>query len=190
MSSNPGFWLRRGQPVLVNLLMAPFLVALMPLLPKPQLLWYEAHFLKPVFGDTAGLMRDFYNQMHWEEEALQIADISHALPEAEQAECAIINRHYGMAGSVHYWGGAHGLPKAQSGNSNYYLWGKGATRGAVAIVYGHDRALLEQVYGEIAEVGRTHRPFVDKDKTDLPIYVRRNLNRAWPDAWPLFKRYS
>jgi hypothetical protein len=189
MSNNPGFWLRRGQPALACLLMAPFLVALMPLLPKPQLLWYEAHIFKPVFGDTAGLMRDYYNQMNWEDEVVQIADIFHALPEEEQGECAIINSHYGMAGSINYWGGAHGLPDAQSGNNNYYLWGKKATRGAVAIVYGYDRPLLDQVYGEVTEVGRTRRPFVDGDKTDLPIYVCRNLKMVWSEAWPLFKRY-
>jgi hypothetical protein len=81
------------------------------------------------------------------------------------------------------------LPDAQSGNNNYYLWGKKATRGAVAIVYGYDRPLLDQVYGEVTEVGRTRRPFVDGDKTDLPIYVCRNLKMVWSEAWPLFKRY-
>jgi len=189
MEDKPGFWLRRGQPVLACLLMAPFLVALMPLLPKPQLLWYEAHIFKPVFGDTAGLMRDYYNQMNWEEEVAQIAQVFHDLPESDQAQCAILTNHYGMAGSINYWGGSYGLPEVQSGSNNYYLWGQGNTRGAVAVAYGYDRPLLERVYGEVTEVGRTRRPFVDGDKADLPIYVCRTLKMAWPEAWPLFKRF-
>ncbi|MBI2422227.1 MAG: glycosyltransferase family 39 protein [Candidatus Hydrogenedentes bacterium] len=184
---------RRGlliaQPALSALFLAPLLPIVLPVLTLDQLHTYESRFLAAITDRPARVTSDYYNQLGWAGETGKIARLYHGLPDCDRAVCAILSNSYSLAGAINYCGPTLGLPEAQSGNNNYYLWGMQSCRGSVALAYGYDEALLRGIYTSVVAVGRTHRDHADRDKTGLTIYLCKGLRMPWAEAWPRFRTY-
>jgi 4-amino-4-deoxy-L-arabinose transferase-like glycosyltransferase len=135
------------------------------------------------------LSQHLADRFGWESLVATIADIYRALPEEERQQAAIVMGNYGQAGAIDVLGPIYGLPHAWSGHNNYWLWGPPPNNPAVLIVTGIPRALLEQRFASVEEVGRTRCRWCRPDENDRGIFLCRRPQRPLAELWTELKHY-
>ena len=140
--------------------------------------------------EVAQLPQTFADRFGWEGMAETVARVHDRLPPEERSEACILTGNYGEAGAVDFFGAEHGLPKAISGHNSYYLWGPRGCSGEVVISVGVPRDLLEGVFGRIESADTVRCRYCMPDESDLPVYVCRDPELPFEEAWPRFKHFG
>ncbi len=139
---------------------------------------------------TGKLPQLFAEMFGWENQAATVARVYESLAPEERAKCAILAYNFGEAGAVDFFGPRNGLPKAISGNNNYYLWGPRNYSGEVVISFGVPRADLEAIWGEVVPAATITHEYVVPDETNLPVYICRKPKMPLRLAWPRLKTFG
>jgi Dolichyl-phosphate-mannose-protein mannosyltransferase len=185
-------WLGLAYPVVLvlgGLVTLPFGV---PMLPLSAFIRYEdaipyAHSVKTERDATAALPQFYADMIGWEQMAGTIARVYHELPQAEQAECAILAGNYGEAGAIDFYGPKLGLPKAISGHNNYYLWGPRGYSGACVILFGEGAEEHKNYFGEVTRTATITNPLAMPSEQNLSVYICRKPMAPLSDLWPRFR---
>jgi len=137
-----------------------------------------------------GRLPQQYADMHgWQELALNLAKVHHALPPADRERACIFVQNYGEAGAVDVLGSRLGLPRAISGHNSYFLWGPRGCTGEVVIVLGGKRTDHEEVFASV-ELAAVHTcrdcmPY----ENNRPIWVARDARVPLTAIWPRVRRF-
>jgi len=189
-----GQWARLFRaPVLVLLLAggAALAPAVLPVLPPDKLETYlHALQLTPPLMEhhrAPRLTQTFADEFGWEEMVKQVAAAYHALPDSDQARCAIYAHNYGEAGAIDFYGPRYGLPHAASGHNNYWLWGPPKDRGALVITVGESEEDVAKTYRSVTVVDRTRNEWCMPYENDVPIILGRVPKDRFADIWPRCK---
>jgi 4-amino-4-deoxy-L-arabinose transferase-like glycosyltransferase len=156
-------------------------VIALPLLPAAALARFPVQKVNYDLGEEIG----------WPSQVALVARAYDALPSSERAAAAIVAGNYGEAGAIDRYGAALGLPPADSGANNYWLWGPPPTRDTVAVAVNVDPALLRRWFNSV-RVAAVYRNGlgVSDDEEGAVIYVAAGLRAPWTTAWPSFRDYS
>ncbi|MFZ3216150.1 MAG: glycosyltransferase family 39 protein [Candidatus Acidiferrales bacterium] len=146
-----------------------------------------AHSVRTERDATAALPQLYADMFGWENMAAQIADVYHALPESEQAGCAILAGNYGEAGAIDRFGPALGLPKAISGHNSYYFWGPRQYSGACVILFGERAAEHSHLFAESQLVATITNPDAAIAERNVQVYVCHKPLAPLAVLWPQFK---
>jgi hypothetical protein len=163
-----------------------------PLLPVDTFLRYSQRFpyadsVKTERDSTTTLPQLYADMFGWESMATQIAHIYHALPQSEQASCAILAGNYGEAGAMDHFGPALGLPAAISGHNSYYFWGPRAYGGSCVILFGERADELKNLFEDAQLVGAITDPHAAIAERNVHVYVCRKPRAPLAELWPHFK---
>ena len=130
---------------------------------------------------AVALTHDLHDEHGWPEQVAQIARYYKELPAADQ-RIILLAGNYGEASAVHFFGPAHGLPRAYSGHMTHYFWADGDLDAPRALAWGLPRAKLDELFFDVHEVGRVQHALAME--SDVPIYDCRNPKRPLTEAWP------
>jgi hypothetical protein len=185
-------WLRISYPavlVLGGLATLPFGV---PLLSVDAFIQYSnalpyARWVKTERDATAALPQIYADMFGWGNMAGSIARVYHNLPEAEQANCAILAGNYGEAGAIDFYGPKLGLPGAISGHNNYFLWGPRGYSGECVILFGERAELNKNFFGESVRVATISDPHAMPSERNVPVYLCHKPQAPLSVLWPRFR---
>ncbi len=142
-------------------------------------------------GHELAELPQFYADMFgWEEKARAVAEVYHALPEADRHKAAIFASNYGRSGAIDYWADELDLPGAIGNHNNYWLWGPGDATGEVVVILGGELEDLEQRFESVELAGVAACDYCIPYERDLPIYICRGLRMTIEELWPLTKHYD
>ncbi len=163
-----------------------------PILPVDTFLRYTkllpyASSVKTERDSTAELPQLYADMFGWENMAMQIAGVYHALPQSEQAGCAILGGNYGEAGAIDHYGPALGLPAAISGHNSYYFWGPRAYTGSCVILFGERADELKGLFGDAQLVATISDPHAAMAERNVHVYVCRKPRARLAELWSHFK---
>jgi hypothetical protein len=187
-------WMRKA--VLAPLVMGGIVAAplALPILPLDRIASYadfwDVNKVRVEVEPSGKLPQLFADMMGWPQQAETVAGVFHSLPEQEQSRTAILTRNYGQAGAIDYFGPAFGLPRAISGQNNYYLWGPRQYDGQVVIAVGMRLEDLQPIFGEIQQAATINSEYAIPEENDLPVYICRKPKMTLQQAWPRLKFYG
>jgi hypothetical protein len=163
-----------------------------PVLPVETFLRYSellpyANSVKTERDATAELPQLYADMFGWENMATQIANVYRALPQSEQADCAILAGNYGEAGAIDHFGPALGLPAAIGGHNSYYFWGPRTYSGSCVILFGERADELKDLFADAQLVGAITDPHAAVAERNVHVYVCRKPHAPLAELWPHFK---
>jgi hypothetical protein len=163
-----------------------------PILPVHTFLRYSsllpyASSVKTERDATAALPQLYADMFGWENMAVQIAHVYRALPQSEQAGCAILAGNYGEAGAIDHFGPGLGLPAAISGHNSYYFWGPRAYNGSCVILFGERADETKDLFGDAQLVATISDPRAAVAERNVHVYVCRKPRAPLAQLWPHFK---
>ncbi len=184
-------WLRAAVPSLVIAGGIAGLPLAVPILPVATLLDYSRALpfarVQTERDSTSQLSQLYADMLPWPNIANHIAAVYHALPVAEQPNCAILAGNYGEAGAVDYYGPGLGLPKAISGHNSYFDWGPRNYTGECVIVFGERAKEFTQYFGEATLADTISNPNAMPIEQSVPVYVCRKPVAPLSVLWPHFR---
>ena len=175
--------------IVAGLVTLPFGTPLLPVetfLRYSQLLPY-ANSVKTERDATTALPQLYADMFGWENMATQIAHVYQALPQSEQASCAILAGNYGEAGAIDHFGPALGLPAAISGHNSYYFWGPRAYSGSCVILFGERADELKDLFEDAQFVGAITDPHAAIAERNVHVYICRKPRAPLAEIWPRFR---
>jgi hypothetical protein len=137
----------------------------------------------------ATLPQWYADQFGWKEIADEAEVAWNRIPAEERADCAIFAQDYGQAGAVDFFGRAHGLPGALSGDRTYFLWGPRGYSGKCMIILGDRKERLQQLFEDVDFVGLSadNRWAME---TQISVNIcRRPKFGTLQDLWPQLKHW-
>jgi hypothetical protein len=157
-----------------------------PVLPPRLIAWSQA--LNPVPVETVG----------WPELVRTVSDVWHSLPSDERRHAVIFTADYGEAGAINELGGKYGLPRAVSGQNNFWWWGPGNPRATtvVAVAPGpkdthHYDSYLHRFFADVENVARfDNHARVDNEERGGRVYICRRPLQPWGQMWPRLQHYD
>ena len=137
----------------------------------------------------AALPQWYSDQFGWKEIADETEVAWNHVPPAERSDCGIFAQDYGQAGSIDFFGRAHGLPGAMSGDRTYFLWGPHDYSGNCMIVLNDRQEVLERYWDDVQYVG-TSAPNPYALEQQIPVFVCKGKKfGSWSNVWPHLKRW-
>jgi dolichyl-phosphate-mannose-protein mannosyltransferase len=163
-----------------------------PILPVDTFLRYSsllpyANSVKTERDATAALPQLYADMFGWENMSTQIAQVYHALPQSEQAGCAILAGNYGEAGAIDHFGPGLGLPAAISGHNSYYFWGPRGYTGSCVVLFGERADETKDLFGDSELVATISDPHAAVAERNVHVYVCRKPSAPLAELWPHFK---
>ncbi|MBV8162494.1 MAG: glycosyltransferase family 39 protein [Acidimicrobiia bacterium] len=160
--------------------------AVLPVLPPSTTGWTAT--VNPVMVETVG----------WPELVHTVSDVWYSLPASERAHAVIFTADYGEAGAINELGGGDHLPRAVSGQNNFWWWGPGdpTATTVVAVAPGpkdtHDYdAYLRTFFGDVATAARlTNRAGLANEEAGGHVYICRRPRQPWGRMWPRLRHYD
>ena len=143
--------------------------------------------IEPDEGASLGapITQIFADELGWRELEAEVARIYRALPQAEQAQTAIFAANYGEAAAIDVFGVADALPRATSGEDQYYLWGPPPDDTRDVIVVNGEPDRWRGRCGGVEQVGEFGAPLAMPYERQRPILIchdlRQPLSAIWPD---------
>jgi hypothetical protein len=185
-------WMAVASPALLivaGLVTLPFGT---PLLPVNTFLRYSmllpyANSVKTERDSTTTLPQLYADMFGWENMATQIAQVYQALPQSEQASCAILAGNYGEAGAIDHFGPALGLPAAISGHNSYYFWGPRGYTGSCVILFGERADELKDLFEDAQLMGAITDAHAAIAERNVHVYICRKPRAPLAELWPHFK---
>ena len=132
---------------------------------------------------TSDLPQFYADRFGWQEEVEQVTAAIAQLSPADRAKVGIFCGNYGEASAIDFLG--RGLPRAISGQNNYWLWGPEGETGEVMItVSGASPEEVAKIYREVKIVGRmtTEHAMPYEHKNIYLVHGRKTpIAAAWAD---------
>jgi 4-amino-4-deoxy-L-arabinose transferase-like glycosyltransferase len=188
-------WLRANYiPILVigGVVIAPLTI---PILPVNDLVRF-VHALggtnvKSENSDTGILPQNFADRFGWEELAVTMSDVYHALGPEERAKVCIVTSNYGEAGALQFYSSKYELPPVVSGHNNYYLWGPGNCTGDVILYAGQaDINDLKQGFADVQQIAVHKCEYCMPYENNLPIFLCRGIKMPIEQTWPQTRSFQ
>jgi 4-amino-4-deoxy-L-arabinose transferase-like glycosyltransferase len=162
------------------------LPVVVPVLPARFIAWSQD--LNPVPVETVG----------WPEFVRTVSDAWHSLPPDERRHAVIFTADYGEAGAINELGAKYGLPRAVSGQNNFWWWGPGNPHATTVVAVGpgpkatHDYgSYLRRFFGDVVTVARIdNRENVDNLERGGHVYVCHRPVQPWGQLWPKLQHYD
>jgi 4-amino-4-deoxy-L-arabinose transferase-like glycosyltransferase len=185
------------RPALVGLqlLVAPLLPLVLPILPVDVLLSYQQWlgFTIPASEKAharAALPHVFAWQFGWDEMVATVSQAYWSLPPEERARTAIIGNNYGDSGAIDLLGPRYGLPlKALGTHQSYWLWGPGDPSKDVFIVLGDRPERLRRWCGDVQVAAELSHPYTAVWENG-PLLVCRQPRYRLAEIWPKTKNWD
>jgi|SRR5579872_1790870 len=137
----------------------------------------------------AALPQWYADQFGWKEIADAAEVAWNRIPPAERSDCAIFAQDYGQAGAIDFFGRAHGLPGAISGDRTYWLWGPRGYSGHCMIVLGDRKSRLEELFQQVDYVGiSADNPWALESGISVNICHGAKFG-SLSQLWPQLKRW-
>ena len=137
----------------------------------------------------AALPQWYSDQFGWKEIADEAEVAWNRIPPADRADCGIFAQDYGQAGAIDFFGRAHGMPGAMSGDRTYWLWGPHGYSGKCMIVLDDRQQVLERYWDQVEYVG-TSAPNEWALEQQIPVFLCRGKKfDSWANVWPHLKRW-
>ena len=137
----------------------------------------------------AALPQWYSDQFGWKEIADEAQVAWNRIPPEERADCGIFAQDYGQAGAIDFFGRAHGIPGAMSGDRTYWLWGPRGYSGNCMIVLDDRKEVLESYWTQVEYVGTS----ASNDwalEQQIPVFICRGKKfDSWAKVWPHLKRW-
>ncbi len=172
-----------------------FLPVGLPVLPVETLIRYSNAVYQPpslsrfnVYDPTQAPWH-YRIMLGWDEAVEQIAQAYQKLSPQDRAEAGILAWSYDYAGAVDLLGAPYHLPKAISGHTGYYFWGTRDYSGKVMLSLGGDLNFLRQTFNSVERVAVVKHEKSVGNKSELPIYLCKDIKRPLQEVWPAFKYY-
>lgn len=186
-------WLKTALAVGAVALTAVALPITLPILPPDALGPYmDKMHLRPRPDQRASagapITQLFSDQFGWRELERQVAGLYRALPDGERAQAAIFTRNYGQAAALDFFGAADALPRATSGQNQYFRWGPPGAGVTTLILIGQDAARWKPACADLDTVPRAPNPYT-MPYEKAPILVCHGLRGDLRARWPRFKFY-
>jgi hypothetical protein len=137
----------------------------------------------------APLPQWYSDQFGWKEIADETEAAWNRIPLSERSDCGIFAQDYGQAGAIDFFGRAHGLPGAMSGDRTYFLWGPHGYSGDCMIVLDDRQEVLERYWRDVQLVGTsTANPYALEQQ--IPVFLCKGKKfDSWAIVWPHLKRW-
>jgi hypothetical protein len=137
----------------------------------------------------AALPQWYSDQFGWKEIADEAEVAWNRIPVDQRSDCAIFAQDYGQAGAIDFFGRAHGLPPALSGDRTYWLWGPHGYSGDCMIVLGDRRERLQQLFNQVEYVGTSaDNPWALESQ--IGVYICKGAKfGTLTQLWPQLKRW-
>lgn len=176
---------------------AMFVPFVLPVLPEPTYLGYEARVLSALHisrGATATehqkpstLPQDFADMHGWPELAATVERVVGTLPPGQRERAVIVASNYGEAAAIEFFG--HDLPPVVSGHNQYWLWGPRGRSGEVLIDVNGDCGAREHLYGIVRRAATAGTAYAISYERDLPVTVCSEPRQSLGSLWPRLKFY-
>ena len=141
--------------------------------------------IEPDEGASLGapITQFFADELGWRELEAEVARVYRALPEGERARTAIFAANYGEAAAIDVFGAADSLPRAASGEDQYYLWGPPPDDTRDVIVVNGDPDRWRGRCGGVEQVGEFGAPLAMPYERQRPILICRDLRQPLSAIW-------
>jgi hypothetical protein len=137
----------------------------------------------------APLPQWYSDQFGWKEIADETEVAWNRIPSEERADCGIFAQDYGQAGAIDFFGRAHGMPGAMSGDRTYFLWGPRGYSGNCMIVLDDRQEILQRYWEHIEYIGIS-APDPYALEQQIPVFLCKGKKfDSWTDVWPHLKRW-
>jgi hypothetical protein len=134
---------------------------------------------------------DLAETIAWPKQVALIAREYHALPPALRRRTTILTGNYGEAGAIDRYGPQFGLPPAESGANNFWLWGPPPARDANALAINFDPAYLRRYFAHVRLVATFWNGLgVSDDEQGIQVFLATGLKSPWTRTWPAFRDYD
>jgi len=135
---------------------------------------------------TGPLPEILSDRFGWPQMVEGFAERYQALPPDVRARTAIFCGNYGEASAVNILGPAYGLPRAISGNQNYFYWGWNNYTGESVLTLGNSTKDYTDEYAKVVDLGSFEAPWI-MDHEHLHYYWLRDRKRSYAADWPELK---
>ena len=166
----------------------------LPLLTPERFLAYQARLgartEQSERGERPALPQHYADMHGWSELAERVARVHDELSFADRARATIFTDNYGEAGAIDYFGPALGLPPANSGHNQYWIWGPRGRDGSVVITVGGDSTDMAANFASATAVDTVECAWCMPYENGQPIWVGRGLRRPLAELWPALKHYQ
>ncbi len=168
---------RRWMAVVTGLGLAIGVVISLPVMPISSASTFDA---TGELGETVG----------WPELVDQVSALYGAIPVELRSETVIFTGSYGEAGAIDILGPAVGLPSANSGHNNYFLWGPPDAHGPI-IGVGYVKDVMDLVCPGYETVASISNPYgVANEEAGLPLYLCLEPDAQLSGVWESVKHYN
>jgi Dolichyl-phosphate-mannose-protein mannosyltransferase len=137
----------------------------------------------------APLPQWYSDQFGWKEIADETEVAWNRIPSKERADCGIFAQDYGQAGAIDFFGRAHGMAGAMSGDRTYFLWGPRGYSGNCMIVLDDRQEILQRYWEHIEYIGIS-APDPYALEQQIPVFLCKGKRfDSWTNVWPHLKRW-
>jgi Dolichyl-phosphate-mannose-protein mannosyltransferase len=134
-------------------------------------------------GLGAPITQMFADELGWRELEAEVARVYRALPQTERSRTAIFAANYGEAAAIDVFGVADSLPRASSGEDQYYLWGPPSDDTRDVIVVNGDPNQWRGRCGGVEEAGEFGAPLAMPYERQRPILICHDLRQPLSAIW-------
>jgi Dolichyl-phosphate-mannose-protein mannosyltransferase len=118
-------------------------------------------------------------------------DLTAAVAKVYRPGYVILAGDYGVAGAIHRYGAAYGLPTAYSGHNGMWYLGRPTNDGAPVIVLPASREALTRHWSDVRVAGRVDNGVrIDNEEQGQPIWLCQGQREPWEKLWPRLKRLA
>ena len=166
----------------------------LPILDPPALAAFlDRYHLHPPPDEAAAvgapLTQVFSDELGWRELEQRVAGIYQALPEDDRQHATILASNYGEAAAIDFYGTEDRLPRAATGQDQYYLWGPGAPDASIVIHVNGDPDRWRRLCESVEVVGEFGVAYAMPYESGRPIFLCRGLRHPLGEFWDRLRRY-
>ncbi|MGH7737500.1 MAG: glycosyltransferase family 39 protein [Candidatus Tyrphobacter sp.] len=132
----------------------------------------------------------YADMLGWPQMVAKIASVYETLPASERPHVAIFASNFGEASAIDVYGSAFGLPRAISGNNNFWLWGPRGYTGNTVIEVNADPAKARRIFARVRVAAVFRSPYAMSYENNVPILVCSGIREPLAALWPDLRVYG
>lgn len=130
------------------------------------------------------------DRIGWQEMAMVVAEVYHALPEDEQKNTVIVTTNYGEAGALEYYGPELGLPPVYATHNSYSSWGPPSDSIKTYIGVYLEADDVRDKFDSIELVRNIRCAYCTRPQQNIPVFILRGPKFSIEEAWDSFRHYN
>ena len=170
-----------------------FMPMSLPIMRPARFLAYRnavvSHLPSVIVGRPSPSLGEWYaDKTGWPEMVASVAEAYDSLPQQVRSRTAILSQFYGDASAIDVLGAKYGLPKAISGNQNFWLWGPRGYDGEYVLTVGFSRDEIPPIFDSVTQVGEVYSKY-SMEYEHRPIFLCKNMHPSLSEYWPKLKNW-